>query len=79
MDGIHWLTTAAIDRVFVRPNYWSGKVFLPQPGSDVPPFMSFVGSHKFGYVQPSSANDTREATIEASGRELVESGDDDTL
>ena len=44
-----WLCTARIKRVFVRPDYWNGKVFIPQEKS-VPPFLSFIGSQKFGYV-----------------------------
>jgi flavin reductase (DIM6/NTAB) family NADH-FMN oxidoreductase RutF len=54
VDG-QWLCTAMIERVFVRPEYWSGKVFMPQ-NDEVPPFMSFVGSQKFGYVQAATAN-----------------------
>ena len=28
--GEHWLATAQIQRAFVRPQYWSGRVFQPQ-------------------------------------------------
>ena len=48
-DDDHWLVTAEIKRAFVRRQYWSGKVFVGQ-SIDVPPFLTFLGSQKFGYV-----------------------------
>ena len=43
-----WLCTARIQRVFVRPEYWNGKVFLPRR-ADTPPYLSFIGSQRFAY------------------------------
>ena len=58
----HFLLTCQIERAFVLKQYWSGKMFAPQPMPDSnvatspsspllpPPFLTFFGSQTFGYV-----------------------------
>lgn len=45
----HVLTVARIERAWVKPEYWSGKCFIPQ-SPEVPPYLSFLGSQTFAYV-----------------------------
>jgi len=50
VDG-HLLLTCKIDRAFVLDCYWTGKTFEPAR-PDVPPYLSFFGSQRFGVTVP---------------------------
>ncbi|KAF4037799.1 Flavin reductase like domain [Phytophthora infestans] len=38
-----------------RRAYWDGRNFLPQEGTNVEPYLTFLGSKMFGYVQSASS------------------------
>eukprot|EP01047_Picozoa_sp_COSAG01_P020048 COSAG01_NODE_1133_length_11566_cov_25.815819_8_plen_432_part_00 len=43
----HWLVRAQMDNGYVRRRYWNGKQFCARGGA--PPFLTFLGSQRFGY------------------------------
>eukprot|EP00736_Rhodelphis_marinus_P005867 Rmarinus@m.3503 len=54
-DDGHWLLTCSIDFAFVLPSYWNGKHFGPV-SEDYPPYLTFLGAGRFGYVLPAAEN-----------------------
>lgn len=48
----HLLCTCKVERAFVKAAYWSGKQFIPQPGTHAAPYLTFLGTKAFGKVMP---------------------------
>ncbi|TMW61952.1 hypothetical protein Poli38472_009445 [Pythium oligandrum] len=49
-DDGHWILRCTQLAAWCRENYWDGKNFIPQQRS-LPPYLTFLGSKVFGYVQ----------------------------
>lgn len=47
----HALIFGRIERAYVRAGWWDGRNFAPRR-SDLPPFLTFLGSKRFAYVRP---------------------------
>ena len=45
----HWLVHAEMSEAYVQRRYWNGKQLCPRDAT-VPPFLTFLGSQRFGYV-----------------------------
>lgn len=58
VDG-HWLVRAEMAEAFIHRRYWNGKQLCGRDAS-VPPFLTFLGSQRFGYVvsEPLSVSDS---------------------
>lgn len=52
----HWLVQAEMTEAFVRRSYWNGKQLCARDPS-VPPFLTFLGSQRFGYVVSEPTDD----------------------
>jgi flavin reductase (DIM6/NTAB) family NADH-FMN oxidoreductase RutF len=48
-NGGHNLLHCTIEEAFVKKEYWDGKNFAPT-NANVPPYLTFFGSQRFGYV-----------------------------
>ena len=49
-DDRHTLVTAQINKCMIKEKYWNGKQFAPV-SKECAPFLTFLGSQRFGYVQ----------------------------
>ena len=45
----HWLVRAEMSEAYVQRRYWNGKQLCPRDAT-VPPFLTFLGSQRFGFV-----------------------------
>ena len=76
----HWLVQAEMTEAFVRRSYWNGKQLCARDPC-VPPFLTFLGSQRFGYVvsEPPEDSATQSDDDDAAGDEddvaRVEVGD----
>ena len=50
---------------WTRRAYWDGYNFIPQHGTDVEPYLTFLGSKVFGYVVPADSVQTRKGSNDA--------------
>eukprot|EP00581_Thalassiosira_minuscula_P002173 CAMPEP_0183743036 /NCGR_PEP_ID=MMETSP0737-20130205/65010_1 /TAXON_ID=385413 /ORGANISM="Thalassiosira miniscula, Strain CCMP1093" /LENGTH=611 /DNA_ID=CAMNT_0025978639 /DNA_START=289 /DNA_END=2124 /DNA_ORIENTATION=+ len=51
IDNEHLLVMAEIEEAYVHPSYWDDTNLLFRPlSTDTPPYLTFFGSQKFGYV-----------------------------
>ncbi len=73
----HWLVQAEMAEAFVQRRYWNGKQLCGRdPG--VPPFLTFLGSQRFGYVvseppeEPADLSDDDSAADEDEGDNVQE-------
>lgn len=52
-DDGHWTLRCSQLAAWALQDYWDGKNFIPR-SSDSQPYLTFLGSKVFGYVQPAS-------------------------
>lgn len=53
VDG-HYIINCQIYEAYVRKEYWSNNNFIaPEKDETSPPYLSFLGSQRFGYVTKS--------------------------
>jgi flavin reductase (DIM6/NTAB) family NADH-FMN oxidoreductase RutF len=82
----HLLVRAQLKQAWVRKDYWDGKTFVAQR-EDVPPYLTFLGSQRFGYVlagnlSPAVAyekNKTQTSTPEETLRKRQRTGENDNI
>jgi hypothetical protein len=75
-DG-HWLVRAEMTEAFIQRSYWNGKQLCGRDRS-VAPFLTFLGSQRFGYVvaePPSVASDSDDDDDDDGEEEVGGEGD----
>jgi len=74
----HWLVQAEMCEAFVQRCYWNGKQLCGRD-KGVPPFLTFLGSQRFGYVVSEPPDDRAElpgddAAADKDGGDNVQEG-----